>query len=285
MKVLLSLLLSAFIITSTAQSIRFEVPWMDYENFFEPKDIELKSIASITFFQKVKKDGKPMGRKRKVLKYIFNKNGFLTQSIKYASNMQRLDSNFFQYDYNEMNQLIRKDEHMGNFHFSYRFTYMNGKKNKMVKIDMRQNPQDTTLIRYYEHLNAPDYDLEVVKNELEIAFQKNRKIFDEKGRLIKQRNSYLRNAQFNEQRFIYEGKLLLQIDFNSSYTTYKSQKWLFSYKQNELDLIRCFRMDKLHLKYALLYNENGFLENIIERSVIDHTVTVFDLEISQFNQN
>ncbi|MBD99356.1 MAG: hypothetical protein CMO34_05895 [Verrucomicrobia bacterium] len=285
MRGFLSLLLSAVVLTSTAQSISYEVPWLDYDNFFETKDIKQKSIESITFFKNIKKDGKPLGKRQKVLKYLFNKDGLLTKSIKYSSNKQKIDSNFYQFEYNEMNELIRRDEHFGIFHFCYQYHFENGLRKKMVKIDMRQNPPDTTLIRHFEYLTAHDYQLEVIKNELGIAFQKNRVLFDEKKRIIKKRTSYMRNAQFKEQLFYHEKELLQRIDFNSSYTNENRVRWLLSYKQNELDLIRCFSEGILNRKYALIYDESQFLEHIIERNVLNHTVTVYDLEIRLFNQN
>ena len=95
----------------------------------------------------------------------------------------------------------------------------------------------------------------------------------------------MRNAQFKEQLFYHEKELLQRIDFNSSYTNENRVRWLLSYKQNELDLIRCFSEGILNRKYALIYDESQFLEHIIERNVLNHTVTVYDLEIRLFNQN
>lgn len=285
MKGTILLILLGLSILSNAQSICLDQPWMDHANFFDTKDISALQIRSIEIYKNVKRDGKTMGKPQKKWRYLFNQDGLLIRSTKYFEYKSKVDSNSHVFSYNENKLIKKRDELLGRFHFRYLYSYDKYDKQSLIKLDMNQSPPDTNYVRYFEQLKNNNYVLELTKNEIGLAFKKERRNYDMDGRLLKERISFVRNTQFAEQSFIYSNDLLNEVRKKSSSLNGVELKKIVEYKNGKIDLVKVYRDNELTAKYAYLFDDSGLLENIIERDLEKLTITVYDLEFTFFNQN
>lgn len=264
------LLFSIFIpLISIAQVFNFEREWFDNYSFFTSDFIQNNGIESIAISMSEKKDGKYFKDENMILYYEYEASGKLAASYKFIPLRNRIDTAVFRFYYNNYEQLYKRTEKQGPFHFGYYFSYDQGILKKEIKIN--QNSKDTAYLRYFETTTHHLEERTTLLNSSGKPFATIHKKFDDSKHLLSKKLAYSRNSNYAESVFTYKGDFLIKKEERKGSTIE------ITYNGDKPELIKIYKEGKLQKKYAFTFMENGMPKEIIERHLIEKTIRVYKL--------
>jgi hypothetical protein len=276
MKIILSLILVYTSLFLHAQVLDPAKEWFELEPFFREDSIKTHHVSSIYINIQEKNDGEPIKKRSQFLFYEFNKNGALINSLKSISLNRKNDTAQHCYTYNQNNLLVRKTEIQGPFHYSYLYFYKNGLLKKEIKIDQNSTQNDTLYRRVYQSSKTDSLEAVKTLNELGKPYKERQMVYNKEGYCTKDRMSFIRNQNYNEVRYIYEQKLLREIQKDTYFQKLEKQKMSFSYLTDKLDYVIFFKEDEHIKKYAILYAESGLEKTVIERNYKESIIRIYN---------
>lgn len=270
-----------FAFSSNAQLLIPEETWFDMNGFFKEEQIKLHRIWHIQVETQDKNDGEYIRKSFDKIDYFFNKKGQLEYSSKILKYSSTLDSMHLYLYYNEDNQLSKKREKQGYFDFSFLYEYQGGQLQNEIKLDTKNNRNDTLYQRSFKYELKGDREIQYCYNEagkefmrIELLKQENRK----EKRFIYTRTGLYRSIQWHYD----DGRLTQKIT-----TSFGSQKeeevWHYYYKNQLLEEL--FQFDEegnKKIRMAILRDEKGLPVNLIERNYPLKRVRIYNLSYEQY---
>lgn len=266
-----------------AQLLDLKNEWFSLNGFFLQKEVQSNNIQHIEVLKQHKKDGQAFKKERPFLSYSFFDNGLLRSSQRLVPLSRKYDTASFYFYYDKAEILFKRIEKQGPFKFDYYFINKDNQVIKEVKIDGNSPTYDTSYIRFYEHNHLQDRLESTIYNSANKAFMNLLKRFDHNKRVIYERQSYTRTSNYTEISYTYQLEWLLTKEVKTYLGKVKQKEWTYTYKQGKLDLVTLKKDNKLTNKYGVSYLKNGLVDVVIERDLIEKTITVYRFRYSYFH--
>ncbi len=266
-----------------AQLLELKNNWFDLKGFFVAKEVENKQIKSIDISRRTKSDGRRFKNVLPFLSYQFFDNGLIRSSQQYTPVSNGIDTAtfFFYYDRNEL--LYKRIEKQGPFKFDYYFFNEEGLVAKEIKIDGNSPNYDTSYIRFYKHEKALQKLTSTAYNSARKPFMQWSNKYDSHNRLIRQKQSYTRSSNYRESTYTYQLEWLLKKEERSYIGEERIKTWSYTYKQGKLDMVTLKWGATTTNKYGVSYLKNGLVDVIVERNMVEKTITVYQFSYTYFD--
>lgn len=274
----LFLLYFLFPLVLSAQFFNQKKDWFQEESFFNDSTIKENRIKKISISISNKKDGESIKKSTEKINYEFNRNGQILASKKIYISSYSIDTISTLFQYNHKNLLTSRINEFNKFQFKFKYFYnQSGTIIKELKLDAVDKRYDTLYARTFVKKEiGTGYEISTL-NEAKVAFLK--ELYTAVGNTVTVRNSFYKNRNFTEYKYFFLNNRIETREKTVSMSKKRIIREDFKFIQNLLDEVSIFKDGILWLKRGIIYSDNGFPENIIERNNEEKLIRIYKLDI------
>ena len=262
---------------SFAQLFNPEVEWFQEEDFFNQDFINNHSIKQFRSSFYTKQDGEFIDITKSFTLAQFKRNGQLSQKISGSEWLQKVDSTFYTYQYDEDGRLLNKGEFLGQLKFQYIHVYNDASElEKLIKMDMAELPYEVVSIKKFKEEQSTEGTTIILSlNDKGKPYMKETSV-SEDGKLLSKKLEYLVNSNFQETVFNYlDGKLRTKtITSNMGKNLLEEYNYYYDEKGN-WDEIVVMKNGERDRKIAFVYNSESLPTAMVIRYYQEKKVDIY----------
>lgn len=274
MRCFFAMLFCLFFLRGEAQLLNPATDWFEATSFFNEKTLANRNISDIHLLIVDKKDGAIIIDRGTFLHYEFGTNGKLKQFVKSIKLAQKIDTAVVDYYYNYDNQVVRRSEQQGAFHYSFIYEYQYGLPVSAIKIDENTYWGDTLYKRKLKSEKKRGELIVSTLNNKGIPYKVKKSVF-ENDTLKTERITYLRNQNYTEKSFAYEGGKLETYKNINFFQKKQESVWKYEYENGVLITAMLYENGEKAKKRAFTFRDDGLIGAVVERNYIEKSIRIY----------
>jgi len=275
MRSIFSMIFCLLFLSSEAQFLNPTTDWFEAASFFNVKTLTNKNISDVHVMIRNKNDGEVIIDRGTFLHYEFGTNGNLKRFLKSIKLAQSTDTAIVEFYYNYENQIVKRSEKQGAFHYTFIYKYLNQLPTLAIKIDENSSSKDTLYKRTLKGEKQSNRLIIETLNEKGVPY-KVKEIRYQKDTLITERTTYLRNQNYSEKRFDYEEGKLKSYTSSSFFHKKQSSVWEYEYENEVLISAMLYEDGVKAKKRAFTFRDDGLIDAVIERNYLEKSIRIYN---------